>query len=485
MRARSRYMRSGLCGVVVAIVTFAVAGCSKPEEVISSRIAVANKNLEAGRAAEAVQILEKLDRAHPDQPAVLEALGFAHAQNGQHRQAANCFVRAADRDPNSASLRQMAAEAFLRDGALDLAAEQHRMFLHEFPGDYQSWQKLGEIEEQRGDLLRAIDAYLEWYRIRPGGEGAFRLGTAFRRLNNSPQAKIWFEATVRQGEDHLEEALLALLELEIEAGDFAAAERTAGQIDRNYPGSLDASPLAGVRARIAAWKEAEKSLAEARAEQERLARELEETRRQQQAELARSRQVLAASERPPEAPTAGAFPGPSGAAQPANPAQQAAARATLASISPSVAAAIERRESGQVDKAVEILWRALGADDSRVEIWAELADCYRELKQYSPAEACILEARRRAPDSIEIETAFLNIVRESQERDVYFARLEEARRRFPANANLAYVLARELVSAAGDPARAVVAYEDFLLLADPSDPRRTEATEFIAQARRR
>jgi tetratricopeptide (TPR) repeat protein len=474
-------MRSRWCSLLVAIVTLVIAGCSKPEEVISARIAVANQNLAEGRAAKAVDILEKLDRAYPDRPAVLEALGFACAQNGQNRQAAGCFVRAADKDPASTSLRQMAAEAFLADGALDLAAEQHRRFLRECPGDYQSWQKLGEIEEKRGDALASVDAYLEWHRVRPSAESAFRLGTAFRRLNNSPQAKTWFEATIRQGGEHLQEALLALLELEIEAGDFAAAERTTGQIDRNFPGVLDAGPLGGVRARIAAWKDAEKALADARAEQERLARDLEEKRREQQAELARSRQALA----PPAAPAASPATASSGGAGTASANPKPATRAALASISPSVAAAVERREKGQVDKAVEILWRALGADDSRVEIWTELADCYRELKQYSPAEACILEARRRAPESIEIETTFLNIVRESQPNDVYFARLEEARRKFPANANLAFVLARELASAGGDPARTVVAYEDFLLLAHPSDPRRAEATDAIAQMRRR
>ncbi|NTV81750.1 MAG: hypothetical protein HGA24_10060, partial [Candidatus Aminicenantes bacterium] len=46
---------------------------------------------------------------------------------------------------------------------------------------------------------------------------------------------------------------------------------------------------------------------------------------------------------------------------------------------PALRTAIERKESGQVEKAIELVWRSLGNDDSRVEFWAELADCYRIL----------------------------------------------------------------------------------------------------------
>jgi cytochrome c-type biogenesis protein CcmH/NrfG len=137
-----------------------------------------------------------------------------------------------------------------------------------------------------------------------------------------------------------------------------------------------------------------------------------------------------------------------------------------------------------VSEAVEMLWRALGENDSMVEAWVELADCYRALGEFTPAEACILEARRRNPESIDVETTYLNIVRESQPPEIYLARVGAARARFPASANLAYVFARELASSEGDPARTVAAYEDFLLLADPRDPRRAEAAEFLARARR-
>lgn len=466
--------------VITLMTTLFLGGCSKPEEVISGRIALAHEKLDAGRSEEAVDILEKLNRAHPDTPVVLEALGFAYARAGKPRDAATCFVRAADLDSNSSTLRQLAAEAFLRDGAPERAAEQHRLFLAEFPGDFQSWQKLGEIEEQLGNLQRAIEAYLEWYRIHPEGEAAYRLGAAFRRLNNAPQAKSWFEATIRHGEAHIEDALMRLLELEIEAGDFAAAERTVSQIDRSFPGALDASPLAGVRGRIAAWREAEAAVAAARAEQERLATELAESRRRQQEELRRAREP----ERPGPEPTSA--PAPS--AEPETPAAPAPAATEIPAaleLPPALRAAIERKENGEVEKAVELLWRALGNDDSRVEFWAELADCYRLLRQYTQAEACILEARRRAPESIEIEISYLNIVHEAQPPEVYLTRLEAARQKFPGSATIAYSLAHTLAETNNDVTRTVAAFDDFLLLADPADPRREEANAYLARARSR
>jgi tetratricopeptide (TPR) repeat protein len=481
---------------LIGVLTLLFVGCSKPEEVISSRISLANQKLEAGDVAASIDILERLSSRYPDKPAVIEALGFAYARRGDDAAAAAAFVRAADLDPASAVLRQIAAEAFLKSGVPARAAEQHRLYLAEFPGDFQSWQKLGAIEEQRGDLARAIDAYLEWYRLRPDGTCAFRLGSAFRRLNNAPQAKAWFEATIKHGDSHIEDALLGLLELELEAGDLAAAARTIGQLDRNFPDTLDASRLAGARQRIAAWREAEDALAAARAEQERLARELAAAREAR----ARPEPVVVPTPEPPpptvaettpasaEAPDASDDLQPSTehllAPTPAPPSTPLSSSVSELPRSEQLLAAIQRRESGDVQGAIDLLWRALGESPGDVALWIEAADCYRALRQSAPAEACILEARRLAPDSVEVETAYLNIVRESQPSDVYLARVDAARTRFPDNANLAWVFAVELAANEGDAARTIAAYEDFLLLADPADPRRAEAAQFLARARR-
>ncbi|MGH8020051.1 MAG: tetratricopeptide repeat protein [Opitutaceae bacterium] len=489
--------------------TLLIVGCSKPEEVISTRVSLANQKLEAGEIEDAVEILEELDARYPNKPAVLEALAFAYARAGKNTAAATSFVRAADLDPRSSVLRQLAAEAFQQEGELAKAAEQHRLYLAEFPGDFQSWQKLGDIERESGNLTSAIDACLEWYRLRPTGECAYRLGAAFRALNNSPQAKTWFEATIKHGEAFVEESLLGLLELELEAGDLAAAARTVGQLDRNFPEALNDSRLAGVRQRIAAWREADEALAKARAEQERLARELAEARQSRLREIEESvraesppspapgAETTAApapetdqTSAPPETPEAEPRERPISPVVEVVPTETPpapeppAASGIPADTPPMLVAAIKRRESGDIQGAVDMLWRALGDDPSQVRIWAEAADCYRELKQFAQAEACILEARRLAPDSIEVETTYLNIVRASQPPEVYLSRVATAREKFPGNANLAWVFARELAQVEADAARTVTAYEDFLLLADPRDPRRAEAADFLARARR-
>lgn len=480
----------------VAVLTLLTAGCSKPEEVIATRVALANQNLANGETDEAIEVLENLDARFPEEPVVLETLGFAYAQGGRHGMAAASFVKAADADPASGSLRQLAAEAFFQAGLIESAAEQHRLYLSEFPGDFQSWEKLGRIEERRGDLVGAIDAYLEWYRIRPNGKAAFALGTAFRRLNNSPQAGAWFEATIKHGETNIDDALFGLLELEIEAGDMAAAEDTVGQLDRNFPGTLDASPLAAVRGRIAAWKESQAALDQTRREQERMASELEEMRRKEQAAMEETKPgggftPLQEPPPPPEKPKAFEAPIPladqtevdeSLAHVPAVEEEPTIERPPPAA---DLVAAIELRESGDMEAAIDALWRAIDKDDSRVELWLELADCHRATDEIKAAEAYALEARRRAPDSLEVETAYLNIVREARPPEFYLARVQAARVKFPANANLAYVFARELAAMEGDAVRTVAAFEDFLLLADPEDPRRPEAAEYLAQARRR
>lgn len=491
VRTEKPHVLSGWGRVVIGIVTLLTASCSKPEEVISTRVSLANQDLAAKNTEEAIEVLEKLNEKYPDQPVVLEALGFAYAQANRHRAAAASFVRVADIDPASETLRQQAAEAYLRNGSFDDAAEQLRLYLAEFPADAQSWKKLGEIEERRGDLARAVDAYVEWYRIQNSGDAAFRLGMAFRKLNNSPQAKAWLETTIRHGDAHIKEALLGLLELELEAGDIAAAERSVRQIDDNFPGSLDESPLALVRGRIAAWREADATLAKARAEQERVAQELEALRRQQAEELARADSESTGEIPVPPAPTP-ASTGPATAEElppTAATSTAAPADASLSQIEPEpgeltdLHRAQAKRVQGDVDGAIADLMRILDLDQMRADAWLELAHAHQELGQADAAAAYMLEARRRAPQSLEIEIAYLNLLRETKSHEAYLDGLQLARERFPANANLAYALASELGKSEGRTIRAVAAYEDFLLLAGPTDPRRAEATEFLARSR--
>lgn len=488
-----------------------IAGCSKPEEVISRRLTQANQNLEAGQVDEAIKTLEKLNQTYIDQPAVLEALGFAYARAGQHLAAATSFQRAVDHDPRSVSLRLLAAESFALADEPGRAAEQHRVYLAEVPGDYHSREQLGEIEEKNGDLARALDEYIECYRLHPTGEYAWRIGNVFRRLNNAPQTKVWFETTIKHAETHVEEALLGLLELELNARDFAAAERTIGLLDRNYPGALDKSPLARARDDLAAWRETQLGLQTARGMQERAAREIQEERRRQEAEITSAAPPATVAPQPQSLPAAPASEPAAATSAPASapsntvpataasasttPAENDAAATPMTAVAavpegelarplpPDLLAALELKDRGLHEQAIARLWNIIVADDARVDAWLELGQCYRAMNKLGDAESCLLEASRRAPDDLEITIAYLEVVRESQSRDVYLARLESARRKFPSDANLAYFSARELAAIDGATARAINAYEDFLLLAPPDDGRRREAANFLTRAR--
>ncbi|MBE2213526.1 MAG: tetratricopeptide repeat protein [Opitutaceae bacterium] len=481
----------------MAVLTLLIAGCSKPEEVISSRLAQANKNLESGRVEDAVRSLEDLNERYPDRPAVLEALGFAYVQSGRNAAAASAFVKAAENDLASSSLRPIAAEAYLKEGAPEKAAEQLRLYVAEFPGDFQVWQRLGEAEDSQGNVARAIDAYLEWYRLQPTGEAAYRLGTAFRRLNNAPQARTWYETAMRHADSHIDGALAGLLALEIEARDYAAAELTLGQLERNFPEYLTTLPdLPDYRADIARWKETRAAVDAARAEQDKLAAELAASRRTQEAALAGASTAVPATPTPPAVEPQATVPAasePPPVASAPEPAPSPAVATPPESATPSTPttgdadfdAALARKEAGDFTGAADLLQTALSYDDTRVELWLELADCYRRLRQFDAAEAYMLEARRRAPDSLQIEAAWINLGREHLTHDGYLARLDQARRRFPTNISLAYQLAHEFALAKVDRARTAAAYEDFLLIAAPDDPRRREAEEYLNRANKR
>ena len=457
----------------IRIITLASAflllcGCGGRDESFSRDLREANERVNQGDFAGAIEILVPLNEERPSQIPVVEALAFAYAGNGDHTLAAWHMIQLADLDPAQPDLRLLAAKSLETAGDPESAIEQYRLYLKSETQDARAWQHLADLCRMTNNPRGAIEALLARQTLDPSPETAFALGQLFRSLNNSPQAQVWFATAARADGSNADAARLNLLELSLAEDDFRTAADLAASLQDRLGDPEDRRRLENSREQIKAWQASESTLEAARRERERLASEVGRLRREQEAmaaENARRAEAdarasrLAQEEAQRERPVQSALPqsGTAGAAGRTDVATGEAAEALAA--------------AGDPQGAVAAYWKAINADDTRPGLWLGLSRAYIALQQWTEAESCVLEARRRDRKNPRIEETYLQIVRRTRPFDVFLAEVTAARNRFPQSPDLALQLAEALSAAGTDTLQAIRAYEDFLLLAPPDDPR--------------
>jgi len=143
----------------------------------------------------------------------------------------------------------------------------------------------------------------------------------------------------------------------------------------------------------------------------------------------------------------------------------------------------ELAAQGDSKGAAIAYWKAVGQDDSRSDLWLKLTNAYRALREWPEAEACVLEARRRDRQNPDIEIVYLDIIRQTRPYDQFLDEIESSRSRYPQDPDIAILLANALSATGQDTIQAIRAYEDFLLLAPPDDPRRQQAKNSLNRIR--
>lgn len=462
---------------VITWILLLAIGCSSREEVFNREFKQANDRANAGEFAEAIDILVPLNEERPGYAPLVEALAFAYAGTGDHTLAAWHMIHLADLDPSQPDLRLLAAESLEQAGDPEAAIEQYRLYLKNNTQDAQAWQHLADLCRETGDTRGAVEALLARQTLDPSAATAFALGDLFRRLNNLPQAQVWYATAARQNGPEADTARLNLLELTIAEGDFQTATDLAANLKGRLSDPAQKEVLAGYQAEIDAWKGSQSSMQAARREQERLAAEVERLSKQQEAiAAANARQVeedarataLAAEQARREA----------AGRKPKEVNRPAASTATGAE-----GRGDELVTAGNLSDAASAYWQAINADDSRPELWLKLARIYIRLQQWAEAESCVLEARRRDRRSPDIEVAYLEIVRRTQPFNQFLNEVTNARANYPQSADIALMLAEALSATGQETIRAIRAYEDFLLLAPPRDPRRKQAENTLDRLR--
>lgn len=488
---------------ILLSVLFLFSACSSREERITRAISKADEARQRDETSNALTILGKASLKNPDSPALQEALGNTYLEANDPLSAIESFEKAIQLDPNRQRLWVTVADLYERLGEYPKAKEALASYLQSFPDDFLAWKNLASIHEAQGELNEAIQAYLEWNRIRPSASPTLKIGQLFQQMGNDPQARSWIsQASAYTNDPQARDALAALINLEIQLQQYLPASTWLEQYDERYGANHSDPRVRDARSTIERWRKAQQEIAEAAAELERKRQELE-----QQAVEARRRQEAAQQERDSllasqaNAANANATPTESinlePSADPASPETATVEKPPVAladTPEPSetegsidipeidyLNQARSTRDNGDYPAAIDLYWRALGPNSENAEIWYELASVYEETRNWLDAEACILEAKRRDPTSARIASSYLSIISQTQNANRVVEEAEALATLFPRNASIALIIAQTLRGANAPRNRVAQAYEDYLQKAAPSEPGVEEARAYLGR----
>ena len=123
----------------------------------------------AGRLAEAIDVYQQLLRLRPQLPDSWYNLAHLQERTGRYTESLVSYQQALDRDvtrPEEVHLNRAVILAS-RMARLDAADQEIRRALQLNPRYLPAWLNLGNMHEQRGDLLAALEAYEQLLRIDP------------------------------------------------------------------------------------------------------------------------------------------------------------------------------------------------------------------------------------------------------------------------------------------------------------------------------
>lgn len=488
-----------------------LVGCASREEKIQRVQAEAEAALFESQPDDAIKILRDGLRRFPDSNTIRIALGRALAGADQLEEASQLLKEAIERDPDQDHLWVKIGEQRARLGESQQAIDAFNAYLTNHANDFLAWKALALEYEKSGNLTEAIKSASEWNDLTPSAQPALKLGELYLASGNVPQARSWFgQAAAYERQGAARDALAELIRLETSLKQFQQAIVRLEEFERRYGTGSSDRRIQESRQVISDWRRAREEIARAAAELENERRALEALRSGAQTpalpplasnesqsassnapssgergpELQDSERPadepaqLSTSERPPEM----LFPDPIDAAtpepiEPTAPERREAAPATAES--EGIETALEAIESRDYDQAIQTLWSLLGDNPDDAELWYRLSTAYFAKSEWFDAEACILEARRRAPRSERIAIQYLETILKTQNTNQALREIQTMRRQFPSDPDMALLHARTLRDANAAASVTASAYRDFIQLADRRHPGRPEATRFL------
>ena len=259
-----------------------LAGCSSPEEKKAAQIKEAHHLAEGGNSAQALELLETLSAQYPNDIEILNSIGQIYAAEGDTSMAAFFLEQAYLQAPDDTERLFQAYQSL--EAAKQPAGHLLETLSTQAPEAMTPdlWIRLGQIRHAENKLQASLDAYLKGVdpeKAKPSSEVAASIGQLFVKVGNLPQAEAWLEMAADSDDPNALTALFGLLEINLRQKDWAGAEAIIAQLDKQFPGAVEASQWQQARKDLVRWRttqdamqaklakaEAEKIAAEANAE---------------------------------------------------------------------------------------------------------------------------------------------------------------------------------------------------------------------------
>ena len=240
-----------------------LVACDSPEEKKASQIVQARSYSEGGAPSEALEILEKLAEQYPNDEEILGSIGLVYTTNGDFKTAAFFLEQAYLQAPNDNERLYLAYQGL---EAANLPAGELLEKIANQATDRMTpelWVRLGEIRENKNKLQPALEAYLKGAdpeTTKPSSELAASIGDLFVKIGNLSQAEIWLQIAASEEGPNALTALFGLLEINLRQQDWIKAENIIAQLDKQFPGAIDASEWEETRQQIVSWREAQNAM---------------------------------------------------------------------------------------------------------------------------------------------------------------------------------------------------------------------------------
>ncbi len=491
--------------ILIPLTLAIFAGCSGPEEKRANSLNQAAQQRTSGDETAALATLEILAQAYPNDPEILQRIGDIHHALGNTTEAAFYLSAAYALAPSDLELL---FQTYRAQENANLSAAAYELLEALVAVDPEAinaelWLRLGEFRAQAQLTQPALDAYLKGVdpeNSTPSAETAVAIGTLFKQLDNLPQAERWLNIAANSDDPNALPALFGILEIHLRKKNWTAAETAITQLDKQFPGALDASEWANARGELERWRSAQVAL---QAELTKSNAAKEAVAKEAAAKEAAAKLVADTSAAVTDLTIIDAGDPSTGKAQVIADMERAEAmantpalevepaEAALEAIRPALAPrsleqllADAESESMEHDykQAIQLYWQALGRANARADIWNQLSLAYRLDGQAKNAETTALEATRLAPQEIGYTLDYLRVIQRTKKPEDFLAELETAYVRFPRSPEIALSLARGYERISGNNSSAIVLYEDFIQLA-PNHRLRNEAEASITRLR--
>jgi len=237
-----------------------LVGCSSPEEKKAAQIKDALALATEGSSAEALKILEDLTAQYPNDIEILNSIGQIYAAQGDATMAAFYLEQAYLQSPDDTELLFQAYQSL--EAAKQPSGHLLEKLAEKAPEAMtpELWIRLGQIRQAENKLQPALDAYLKGVdpdKKKPRPETAAAIGQLFAKVGNLPQAERWLEIAADNDDPNALTALFGLLEINLRQKNWTGAEATIAQLDKQFPGAVEASPRQQARQELIRWRKAQ------------------------------------------------------------------------------------------------------------------------------------------------------------------------------------------------------------------------------------